>query len=156
MIIMYIVYPYLIIGVYRDGDVLHPTSSVELYLPWSDSWIPLPSLPNITLSDGAVLPMTNTHIMFLVTNSANMVHLVGGTSTDWNTGLETMTSKVWELPYNRANHTYYWDTSIAPDMGKYGVRCSHVVIIIFTDMHMASIESAAVGVPDNFFQHFNF
>jgi hypothetical protein len=142
--------------VYIDGDGLHPTSSVELYLPWNDSWIPLPDLPHFTY-DGAVWPMTNTLIMSLgITGTTNSLYMMAGANTDWNTGVERMTSKVWQLYYNSANHTYYWDNSLATDMGKYGVRCSHVVIIIFADMDMVSIGSAAVGVPDNFFQHFNF
>ena len=120
---MYILY--LIIGLYIDGDGRHSTGSVELYLPWSDSWIPLPELPHFTWSDGTVLPMTDTHIMSLaLTDSAYSLRLVGGGNYDWNTVVERVTSKVWQLCYNLANHTHYWDNN-----GVYGVWCSHVVIL---------------------------
>jgi hypothetical protein len=147
---------YLISGMYSDGHARHPTNSVELYLPWSDSWIPLPPLPNIVLDDGTALPMTDTLIMSLAaTLDTNSLHVMGGANTNWNTGMGQVTSEVWQLHYNSANHTHYWDYSIH-DLGKYVVWRGHVVIIIFTDIAMSSLQTAALGVPDNFFQYFNF
>ena len=58
---------YLTIGLYSDKRLPYPINSVEMYLPWNDTWGDLPTLPNWTGADGTVHQMTNTHIMSLMT-----------------------------------------------------------------------------------------
>ena len=92
----------------------------------------LPPLPHFTWDDGTINNMTDTLIMSLATTgSTNTLHLVGGEHTDWNTGLGKETSKVWQLQFTSDTHSYHWIDVVDTDMGKCGVWCSHVVIIIF-------------------------
>ena len=116
---------YLITGLYVDGHDRHTTNSVELYLPWNDSWIDLPDLPDFA-HDGAVVPMTDTHIMSLaISGDANHLHLVGGQHSDWSTSVERMTGQVWRLEFDQDKHRYYWDGRLDRDMGRFGLLCSH-------------------------------
>ena len=104
-----------------DGAALQPTTSVELYLPWNDTWINLPTLPDIK-QHGTVLPVTDTLIMSLaIAGGSNSLHLVGGVHQDWNTGATSMTNNVWRLFFHIGNHSYYWDDHYTHDMGKCGV-----------------------------------
>ena len=98
-------------------------------MPWNDTWIDLPALPDIAYPDGTVYPMTDTHIMAL--GGGNRLHLVGGENTEWNTGAGRVTRKVWQLQFNRGNHSYQWTDQYDSDMGKCRVWCSHVVILLF-------------------------
>ena len=50
---------------------------------------------------------------------------------DYNTGATRMTTKVWQLEFNIGSHTYHWTDQYDDQMGKGGVWCSHVVIILF-------------------------
>ena len=91
----------------------------------------LPPLPHFT-ADGTMYNMTDTLIMSLATaGGANTLHLVGGQYTDWNTRLETVTMKVWELLFSSDTHSYHWTDVLDSDMGKCGVGWSDLVIIIF-------------------------
>ena len=113
-----------------DGDGYHPTNSVELYLPWNNTWVSLHDLPDFPADDGAVVNMTNTLIMSVdITGAGNTLHLMGGEHTDWSTGVTRITSKVWRLRFNTDTHSYHWKDEIDSNMGKCGVWCSHVVNI---------------------------
>ena len=88
------------------------------------------TLPDIPRPDGALIPMTNTFIMVLATESENYLRVVGGQNIDWNTGEMTGSRLVWCLNFNMGNQTFYWHED-NHYMGKYGVKCSYVVIKLF-------------------------
>ena len=116
---------------YLDEHGSHPTTSVELYLPWTNTWIDLPPLPHIT-AHGTMYNITDTLIMSLATaGGGNTLHLVGGQNSDWSTGEERVTRKVWQLRFSSDTHSYHWTDVLDSKMGKCGVEWSHVVIIIF-------------------------
>ena len=109
-----------------DAGVYHSVNSVELYLPWNNTWVFLPQLPQFTNGDGSVISMTDTHIMSLdLINGAFSLYLIGGSHLDYNTDVETVSDRVWRLVFNTTNHGYYWyhDTHL-PDMGKLGLHTS--------------------------------
>ena len=60
----------------------------------------------------------------------NTLHLFGGDNHDWSKGLLSMTGKVWQILFSSDSHSYNW-MEFDSDMGKCGVWCRHVVIIIF-------------------------
>ncbi len=64
--------------------------------------------------------MDTTQIMSLVTAAAGegeRLYLLGGTSSDWSTGVGTNTLTVWMLMYNKYNKTYYWSDELDPPLG---------------------------------------
>ena len=97
--------------------------SVEVYLPWNNTWLELPTLPTWTNDDGTVRNMTFTQILSLTMGSdgVSTVCLLGGEHDDLDTFVVTFTPLVWMLSYHSGNHTYYWDhtTAMRPDMGKF-------------------------------------
>ena len=105
----------------------YPTNSVELYLPWNDTWIGLPTLPELTDVDGIVYNMTHTLIMSLaISGNAYSLHLLGGNNVDFNNPDEesfTYTNNVWQLMRNDGNNTYYWAQGHELNMGNGGVCC---------------------------------
>ena len=149
---------YRIAGTYGHGHHYLSTNSVEVYLPWNDTWIDLPTLPDISKHDGSVVPMTDTNILSLdIASSGNRLHLVGGESMNWNTGAMTDVKKVYRLEFDRGNKSYSWSDHYDHEMGKCGLWCSHLVIILFLDMYMQMVGgNGAVGVPDTFFASFHF
>ena len=101
-----------------DKGTMHPVSSAELYIPWNNTWVPLPTLPDWT-ADGSVHQMTITQVMVMDTAGvANRLYLVGGASMDWSTMTESSIKTVWVLRFNSASHGYYWDSSTTQAMGE--------------------------------------
>ena len=143
-------------GSYLDDDnVPHSALTVELYLPWSDSWIDLPDLPNWEYEDGTVVQMTDTNIVSLpISSDTHSVALLGGEHVDWDTGEESMNPNVWELVFNNENKTYTWDYSRV-SMGEYCIYDEVSVLYYYLlDMAMEGLGAAAVRVPDTFFSSF--
>ena len=102
-------------GVYfDDGGALKSVHSVEVYIPWNNTWLDLPPLPD--LGDGGDR-MDRTRIMFL-TGGGFRLHLLGGTRTDWNTGEDSITRRVWKLEWDRGSQTYCWIDSYDPALGR--------------------------------------
>ena len=100
-------------------------------MPWNDTWIDLPTLPDWTYPDGTVYPVTDTLIMSLASpGGANILHLLGGANVDWTTRLETVNRKVWQLGFDRGSQSYFWTDKLDPDMCKCGFWC-HVIIFLF-------------------------
>jgi hypothetical protein len=96
---------------------------VELYLPWNDTWIDLPPLPDLTF-DGNKFKMSDTNIMSLrLTEDKNILYLLGGSNMDMSRFDERTTSKVWVLEFIMDNHTYCWSQN-DPELGKYDI-CLH-------------------------------
>ena len=108
-------------GSYLDDEGLaHAAISVELYLPWNDTWIDLDFLPAMT-HNGTVFHMTDTHIMSLaVAGFSNRLSLLGGMIMDWNTDIELITDRVCKLTFNFGKHSYFWDACVHLVMGKCG------------------------------------
>ena len=111
---------YITTGAYMDDKgTMHPVSSAELYIPWNNTWVPLPTLPDMTDDDGSVYHMTNTHIMTMtVAGDGNRLYLVGSESMDLSTLTVHITKTVWELMFNRTSHGHYWDSSTTQAMGE--------------------------------------
>ena len=148
-----------------DG-VVHPTSSVEVYLPWNDTWLELPPLP--------VLPpghrMTESRIFSLNRGGILKLLLLGG---DYNlgsgasTGGGEYTRSVWRLEWRNSNSSYYWTDELVPALGE--LHCSHPTTRqslnpthvtgypttpILTGHYFAP-DSRVAGVPNNFLSAFH-
>ena len=91
--------------------MLHPISSVELYLPWNDTWLELPPLPG----DGQGQRITDTHIFSLNANGGLGLNLLGGVLS-LSSGGEVYTNHVWQLMWT--NSSYYWTDELFPPMGE--------------------------------------
>ena len=103
---------------YEDGaGVVHNIRSVEVYLPWSDTWFNLPTLPTFT-DDGVQYNITNAQIFnILLKNGGYKLFLVGGMDYDIE-GEALMTTKhIYHLHYNGS---YHWNhnSDLFSDMGK--------------------------------------
>ena len=121
---------------YRDeSGVPHPTPSVELYIPWNNTWVFLPSLPSFTYWEPLVadqefsafrphqVNMTVTHLFSLNIRGGNMLYLLGGSAYDWASPTQKHTSDVWRLEYNQTSRGYYWfrNDFLYPPTGQYFV-----------------------------------
>ena len=114
------------------GFFYNPLKSVEVYLPWNDTWMDLPNLPTWTVEDGTAYQATLTHIMSLATTGdTNKLHLIGGACMDWNTQAEGIVGTVWRQAFNSRNETFFWEQRFDPETGKCGVYSSHLIIITF-------------------------
>ena len=101
-----------------DRHTVQPTRSVELYIPWNNSWVSLPSLPDFP-DDGIVCKMTFTHIMLIdLSGRGNSLYLMGGVDMVWSPVTEYITAAVFELVFNSASHSYYWDSALTQHMGE--------------------------------------
>jgi hypothetical protein len=97
------------------GNVWHPVNSVELYIPWNDTWIDLPHLPDIKFdNDETDYKMSQTVIM---TDDTNQIKLLGGQHMNWDTDFERVSSCVWRLIFSHNNHSYYWSNESDQPMG---------------------------------------
>ena len=107
-------------GWYRDdANVLHPSPTVELYIPWNQTWVSLPPLPTLS----PTLDMWFTRIISMRSGSGiDKLFLVGGEHADPNTGVGTYTRQVWTLRHNSSGY-YYWysNSDLDPDMGNYSI-----------------------------------
>ena len=127
---------------YETWWTLQRTESVELYLPWNDTWIDLPTLPqwkefdvkndaewnHDADVDGWEEEMTVTQIMSLANaGRRNILYLLGGANI--RTYRKKMTNKVWWLAFNTGNHSYYWYYSAYHAMGKFVGGCPVLQIL---------------------------
>ena len=127
-----------------DRGAFHFVHSVEVYLPWNNTWLDLPPLPE--LSDGGGR-MDMTRIMSLTDSGGSYLYLLGGSSSDRNTGFTTDTGTVWRLLWDRGSRTYSWIDG--PQLGRWlGSPLPTLCLIsTFTDTNFGV--AMAVGVPDN-------
>ena len=103
-------------GVYLvDGGVHHPVHCVEVYIPWNDTWLNLPPLPDMEDEDGR---MDRTAIMYLHNSGGSSLYLLGGTSTDWTIFETNITKTVWRLQWDSRSQTYSWTKRGAPTLGR--------------------------------------
>ena len=121
---------------------------MEVYIPWNDTWINLPPLPN--LGDGGGR-LDTTPIMFLPDHGGggSFLYLLGGSSTDWNTEVATATKTVWRLMWDSSSQTYSWTNSIDPELGRY----SHMSLLCLLHLFLTDLifnDALAAEVPDNF------
>ena len=100
-------------GFYLEEGVLHPISSVEVYLPWNNTWLELPSLPYMDPGRR----MEFTRIFSLNLEGVPRLHLLGGDYAHSSGGI-TLSSTVWGLLWNYTNNSYYWTTKWSPPMGE--------------------------------------
>ena len=98
----------------------HPVHSVEVFLPWNNTWIFLPQLP-VRNHGGGERKMDMTQVMSISTDAGGgqRLYLPGGSSMDWSTNVETSIKTVWTLEYNTHNKTYHWtdNNDLAPPLG---------------------------------------
>ena len=109
---------YCYTGQYKDdAGVRHNTRTVEVYLPWSQSWRTLPTLPTFTTTDGVQYNITDAHIFSLQTDGGYSLSLVGGLYHDLTRNVVLPTKYIYTLRYNG---TYHWDhnSDLIHDMGK--------------------------------------
>ena len=96
--------------------MLHPTPTVEVYIPWNQTWVSLPPLPTLDQGD-----MWSTRIISMLSGGLNTLYLVGGEHYDPNTGVATLTGQVWTLRHNSSGYYWYSDSDVYPDMGNYSI-----------------------------------
>ena len=101
---------------YDDASVLHPTPTVELYIPWNRTWVSLPPLPTLDQGD-----MWFTRIISMMSGGLNMLYLVGGLHYDPNTRVGTYTRHVWTLQHSSSGYYWYSNSDVDPDMGNYSI-----------------------------------
>ena len=98
------------------GGVPHPVNSVELYLPWNNTWLDLPPLPDLGNKHGR---MDRTNIMSLTDGGGSHLYLLGGYSTDLTTGMTATTGTVWRLMgVGPKSQSYAWTSSFDPALGR--------------------------------------
>ena len=88
---------------------------MEVYIPWNDTWIYLPELPD--LGDG-VGRMDQTYIMELSGSGGSHLYLLGGSHTDWKIGFIETTKTVWRLVWDMGSKTYSWTDMAIPELGR--------------------------------------
>ena len=94
--------------------MIHPISTAEVYLPWKDTWLELPPLPDMRPG----YRMEYTHIFSLHTDNGLRLHLLGG-YYDQGGGETMYTRNVWRLEWSPSNSSYYWTHgALEPDMGE--------------------------------------
>ena len=104
-------------GTYRDGGgAMPPVHSAEVYIPWNNTWLDLPLLPD--LGDGAGR-MDDVRIMSLTpSGGGSSLNLIGGSSGDYNTGMAFISMKVWTLQWDVGSQTYSWNNRLNPELGR--------------------------------------
>ena len=95
-----------------DGGGPGTVHSVEVYIPWNNTWLPLPALPD--LGDGAGRVDT-TRVMSL---DGSNLFLLGGGRTYLDTGLDTNTKTVWRLLWDGGSRNYSWASSGIATLGR--------------------------------------
>ena len=90
----------------------HRISTVEIYLPWTDTWLELPPLPDIDPGHR----MENTRIFSLNTGGSLRLYLLGGLY--YLGGRGRYTRSVYQLQWQDSNRSYYWTDHWDPDMGE--------------------------------------
>ena len=102
-------------GEYKNGGGLHSVNSVEVYIPWNDTWLNLPPLPDLGDEAGR---MEQTRIMYMDDSGGSHLYLLGGSRTDWNTGKTKVTRTVWRLMWHSGSQTYTWIDSYYTALGR--------------------------------------
>jgi hypothetical protein len=101
-----------------EEGAMHPIPTVELYIPWTDSWRPLPALPAFTDLSGGSHNMTDTRLMVLTGQDGLLrLHLLGGLSVDMSTIRQYSTRQVWRLDWNDNSRSYSWSADYDQAMG---------------------------------------
>ena len=98
--------------------MIHPVYSVEVYIPWNDTWMDLPPLPDF---GGGQYRMDKTRIMSLpglAGGGEPGLYLLGGTSSNCSRGEETDTNQVWRLMWDHGSHTYSWTDTYLQELGR--------------------------------------
>ena len=104
-------------GVYMDNDrAVHPVTSVEVYLPWNDTWVGLADMPD---GEQEGLKMKINQAGMIYSLSTGHLFLLGGQYTDYNADKEYDLKTVFDLALNSSSHNYYWQTDGNPDLGKW-------------------------------------
>ena len=134
------------------GRLVHSVSSVEVYIPWNDTWMDLPQLPDFGGGQGR---MDKTRIMSLpglAGGGEPGLYLLGGSSSNWSRGEETDTNQVWRLMWDHGSHTYSWTDTYQQELGR--LLCLLLYSTGFTQSHFAAMAfawgSEGAGIPDNF------
>jgi hypothetical protein len=107
------------------GLGLRHTPSVEVYIPWNDTWAPLPDLPMFTAPGGTELRMVNTQIFPLQQEGSMSLYILGGSGDDWTT---SATGKVWSLKWSPGTQ-YSW-VKTQPQLGEHIMHLVTVGLII--------------------------
>ena len=96
---------------------MNSVHSVEVYLPWNNTWLELPPLPLIDCDQR--LRMDNTRIFSLDKDGWLTLYLLGGFSSLDN-GMGYNTRAVWRLDWITSNQSYRWtkDDDLYPPMGE--------------------------------------
>ena len=114
-----------------DGGSRHPVNSVEVYLPWNNTWVGLPPLPDLGEGDGR---LDLSPIMSLPSGGGGSdLCLLGGSSNDYNTGIATDVNTVWRLVWESTSQTYSWINTYVPALGKKlnpPIICKGLLIIL--------------------------
>ena len=66
------------LGEYFEKEDIHTTSKVELYIPWNNTWLYLPDLPEIEdpITEEK-LPMSKTHIVSIDQKNKGPAPIIG-------------------------------------------------------------------------------
>ena len=88
-----------------DIGTFHSVQSVEVYIPWNNTWLDLPSLPDLS-DEGDRMDLTS--ILSLTDSAGSFLYLLGGSSNDWDSGECRETGTVWRLEWDRGSRTYSW------------------------------------------------
>ena len=90
-----------------------PVYGVEVYLPWNDTWIKLPLLPDLGEGGGRI---ARTQIMS-IPDGFLALYLLGGGSMDKHGGAWNDNARVWHLQWDYSSHNYSWRDRQTPKMG---------------------------------------
>ena len=93
--------------------VRHSISSVELYVPWNNTWVNLPLLPFVELN----YRMVATQVMSLSMYGLSKLCLLGG---DYQVSKNAAigTNGVWELLWNDTSRSYSWEEGMDINLRK--------------------------------------
>lgn len=93
----------------------YTVSSVELYIPWNDTWVDLPILPIFTDIGGQRITLTK---MLWLQSPVNGLYLLGGCVAD-----DSCTRQVWRLQWAEDTQSYFWysDSDLIPPLGTHTV-----------------------------------
>ena len=131
-----------------DRGAFHSVQSVEVYIPWNNTWLDLPALPDLSDEGGR---MDLTRILSLTDSAGSFLYLLGGSSNNWDSGECRETGTVWRLEWDRGSCTYSWRDG--PGLGRQlGFPLPTLALICtFTDTIFGAGLGCtmAVGVPDS-------
>ena len=95
---------------------INPVHSVEVYLPWNNTWLELPPLPVLPYQHQEYR-MDETRIFSINRMGSLNLYLLGGTSVvDSGGGL--FSRSVWRLEWLTSNNSYHWTLELDPPLGE--------------------------------------